>query len=326
MSIGEYLLTPEDLADLRHDPRPIGFIDLSAWPADAFIGPAAFPLIGVGDPAHPLATALDAILEPPISPDSLLSNVLKAPKAAAACAHLLRSTESLPASNALRLESMCYAMLQGSAEHLAWREAQPVSCASPPCEAGNQADSVKLDRLGDTLVVRLDQPFTLNAIDRVMRDQLYDAFEMAHIDRDIRLIKLRAEGRVFSVGADLSEFGTTRDPATAHALRVRTLPANLLANLPCALDVHAPGACIGSGLEIAAFATTLTASPDAWFQLPEIAMGIIPGAGGCVSIPRRIGRSRALLMMLSGRKLSAKHALEWGLIDSIEEHPARDDD
>lgn len=326
MSIGEHFLAPEELAETQRDLRPLGFIDLAQWPADAAIWPAPFPLIGVGDPAHPLAATLDAILEPPVSPDSLLRNVLKAPKAAAACAHLLRSTESLSAPDALRLESMCYAMLQGSAEHLAWGDSQSVSCSSPPCEAGNQADSVKLDREGDRLIVRLDQPFTLNAIDRAMRDQLYDAFEMAHIDRDIRQIKLRAEGRVFSVGADLSEFGATRDPATAHMLRARTLPANLLASLPCALDVHAPGACIGSGLEIAAFATNFTASPDAWFQLPEIAMGIIPGAGGCVSIPRRIGRSRAALMILSGRKLNARQALEWGLIDAIEEQAARDED
>jgi enoyl-CoA hydratase/carnithine racemase len=149
---------------------------------------------------------------------------------------------------------------------------------------------------------------------------------MAHLDRDIKTVRLRAEGRVFSVGADLSEFGSTRDPALAHSLRARSLPANMLASLPCMLDVHAPGACIGSGLEIAAFANLFTASPEAWFQLPELPMGIIPGAGGCVSIPRRIGRSRALLLMLSGRKLSARQALDWGLIDAIEDRPARDED
>ena len=71
-------------------------------------------------------------------------------------------------------------------------------------------------RQGDVLIVRMDRPQTLNAIDRDMRDALHDAFEMALFDPDIRLIKLRAEGRVFSTGAELSEFGTTRDPATPY--------------------------------------------------------------------------------------------------------------
>jgi enoyl-CoA hydratase/carnithine racemase len=82
-------------------------------------------------------------------------------------------------------------------------------------------------------------------------------------------------------------------------------------------DVHVQGACIGAGVEIAAFAARLTATADAWFQLPELAMGLVPGAGGCVSVPRRIGRQRAALMILSGRRINAPTALRWGLIDAI---------
>jgi enoyl-CoA hydratase/carnithine racemase len=322
VSIADHLLAPDDLADIRRDQRPIGFVDLAAWPAEFAIPQAPFPLIGLGDPAHPLGAALDAIVEPPVSADAILNNVSKAPKAAAACAQLLRSIEHLPAAEALRLESLCYAMLQGSEEHAHWLTAQPVT--TPPAPV-NDSDCLRLDRDGDTLIARMDRPHSLNAIDRDMRDALYDAFEMALIDPDLRLIKLRAEGRVFSTGAELSEFGTTRDPATAHAIRMRTLPATLLCDLPCLFDVHAQGPAIGSGLEVAAFAQTFTANADAWFQLPEIGMGIIPGAGGCVSVPQRIGRSRALLLMLSGRKLNARQALEWGLIDAIEDRPARDE-
>jgi len=212
-------------------------------------------------------------------------------------------------------------MLQGSEEHARWLAAQPA--AAPPAP-GNHGECLRLDRDGDVLIARMDRPQTLNAIDRDMRDALYEAFEMALIDPDLRVIKLRAEGRAFSTGAELSEFGTTRDPATAHAIRMRTLPATILCDLPCLFDVHAQGAAIGSGLEVAAFAQTFTASSSAWFQLPEIAMGIIPGAGGCVSVPQRIGRSRAVLLMLSGRKLNAQQALDWGLIDAIEDRPARD--
>jgi enoyl-CoA hydratase/carnithine racemase len=322
VSLADHILTPDDLAELRHDARPIGFIDLAAWPAESAIPQAPFPLIGLGATAHPLAEALDAIIEPPVSADAILDNVRKAPRAAAACAQLLRSIEHIPAPDALRLESLCYAMLQGSEEHARWLAAQPGPATPAP---SNDSDCLRLDRDGNTLIARMDRPQSLNAIDRDMRDALYAAFEMALIDPDLRVIKLRAEGRAFSTGAELSEFGTTRDPATAHAIRMRTLPATLLCDLPCLFDVHAQGAAIGSGLEVAAFAQTFTASREAWFQLPEIAMGIIPGAGGCVSVPQRIGRSRAVLLMLSGRKLNAQQALEWGLIDAIEDRPARDE-
>ncbi len=82
--------------------------------------------------------------------------------------------------------------------------------------------------------------------------------------------------------------------------------------------MHVQGACVGAGLEMAAFAGRLTATSDAWFQLPELAMGLIPGAGGCVSVPRRIGKQRTALMILSGRRINAATALRWGLIDAIE--------
>jgi enoyl-CoA hydratase/carnithine racemase len=78
-------------------------------------------------------------------------------------------------------------------------------------------------------------------------------------------------------------------------------------------------------LELAAFAGRLTASPDAWFHLPETGMGILPGFGGCVSIPRRIGRQRAAALMLSGKRINARLALDWGLIDAIIDEPPADE-
>ena len=74
---------------------------------------------------------------------------------------------------------------------------------------------------------------------------------------------------------------------------------------------------MGSALEMAAIAGRITASPSAWFQLPELAMGVLPGAGGCVSVSRRIGRQRTALMILSGKRIGAQTALKWGLIDAI---------
>ena len=294
--------------------QPLGFVDLEAWPHDTQLDALPpFPVIGLGDPAHPAAAALDAIVEPPISADALIRQITRAPNAAAVTVQLLRSLVGLPSERALQLESICYGLLQGSAEHAAWLAARvPVQHPVP-------AGRVIIERHDSVLHVMLEREQARNAIDRPMRDQLFEAFTLAALDSDVRSIKLRAAGPVFSIGGDLEEFGTTRDPATAHLIRGRTLPALALAPRAEILDVHVQGACVGAGVEIAAFAGRLTATSDAWFQVPELAMGLIPGAGGCVSLPGRIGRQRAGLMILSGRRINATTALRWGLIDAIED-------
>jgi enoyl-CoA hydratase len=296
--------------------QPLGFVDLNAWPDDVELTTLPpFPLIGLGDPAHPVAAALDAIVEPPVSADALIRQTLRAPRAAAVAMQLLRDLDGLPVDRALQLESICYGLLQGSAEHAAWLAARAALRGSLPAPAGR----VVVERHDAVLHIVLDRPEARNAIDCELRDQLFEAFTLAALDPDVRSIKLRAVGPAFSIGGDLEEFGTTRDPATAHLIRSRTLPAVALAQRAGILDVHVQGACVGAGLEMAAFAGRVTAAPNAWFQLPELAMGLIPGAGGCVSVPRRIGRRRAGLMILSGRRINATTALHWGLIDAVDE-------
>ena len=113
------------------------------------------------------------------------------------------------------------------------------------------------------------------------------------------------------------------DPATAHAVRSTRNAARQLAAISDRVEAQLHGACIGAGIELPAFAGHVTATEDAFFQLPEVLMGLVPGAGGTVSIPRRIGRQRTALLALTGARLSPEQALEWGLIDRIgprEEH------
>ena len=297
--------------------QPLGFVDLQACPADIRIGSLPpFPLIGLGDATHPLAPALDAVVESPVSAESLVRQIAGAPRAAALAAQLLRGIEGLPSDRALLFESSCYGLLQGSEEHARWLATR---AASPGQSAA--AGRVVVDRCGAELHIVLDRPLSRNAIDRVMRDQLVEAFSVAAADPEVRSIKLRALGAAFCVGGDLEEFGTTRDPAMAHLIRSRSLPALSIGARADILDAHVQGACIGAGLEIAALAARLTASSRAFFQLPELSMGLIPGAGGCVSVARRIGRQRTLLMILSGRRINAQTALRWGLIDAIRDKP-----
>ena len=94
--------------------------------------------------------------------------------------------------------------------------------------------------------------------------------------------------------------------------------AQVLHELSDRTTVRLHGPCAGSGIEMAAFARTVTAHPDTSLVLPEVGMGLIPGAGGKVSVPRRIGRHRAAFMALTGLDVRVSTALAWGLIDAVE--------
>ncbi len=289
---------------------PMGIVDLNRMREEDSLCLPPFPLLGLGDPRHPLADRLDACMVSPAEMTVIAGAVVAQPEAAAVLVQLLRLIEGMDMAAALVAESMAYAVLQGSGGHARWLASRT---AGPPMPPGR----IVMERRGRQLHIAMDRPAAHNAIDRIMRDGLREAFDLAAIDPDIERIMVRGTGRSFSVGADLSEFGTTRDPATAHGIRMLTLPAHGIVRCCTKLEVHVQGACVGSGLEMAAFADRLTAGRKAWFQLPELAMGIIPGAGGCVSLSRRIGRQNAALLILSGRRINAETALGMGLVDAI---------
>lgn len=309
----DYLIEPSRLtAACGSVPLPVAVLALeSGEPCDpAGLAPPPCPLIGLGDPHHALAELCDVVVEPPIGIDAIVENVLRHPLTAAATVQLLRLLPSLTATQGLDVESLAYAMLQGSGEHEAW-------LASRPGVAQSSAGNIVLHRRGARLDIVLDRPEAANAINTKIRDGLAEAFSLASLDDEIEEVRWRANGRAFSLGADLDEFGTTRDPATAHDIRMHSLPARQVLRCAQKLRVEIDGACVGAGLELAAFAHRIEATSRAWFHLPELAMGILPGAGGCVSLTRRIGRQRTALMILSGRRLSARKALEWGLVDAL---------
>ena len=128
---------------------------------------------------------------------------------------------------------------------------------------------------------------------------------------------LTGAGPAFCAGGDLDEFGTAPDLVSAHFVRTRAGAALPLHRLAGRTEVRVHGACVGAGVELPAFAGRVLAAPTATFRLPELGMGLIPGAGGTVSLPRRIGRWRTLFAALSGEPLDAVTALAWGLADEI---------
>ena len=134
----------------------------------------------------------------------------------------------------------------------------------------------------------------------------------------IEEVVLRGRGPSFCSGGDLAEFGTFPDPATAHVIRSTRNPARLLARIADRVRAEVHGACIGAGTELPAFAKTVIADEKAFFQLPECRLGLVPGAGGTVSVLRRIGRQRTAWLAITGERIDARTALDWGLVDAVE--------
>ena len=150
-----------------------------------------------------------------------------------------------------------------------------------------------------------------------MRDELSAALQLAVDDSSVRRVVLRGQGASFSAGGDLTEFGSVDDAGIAHIARTTRSPGLLLSQISDRATAEVQGACIGAGIELPAFCAHIHAQEDAYFKLPEVALGLIPGAGGTVSIARRIGRHATAKIALSGITIDAHHALNIGLIDKV---------
>ncbi|MFJ6573957.1 enoyl-CoA hydratase/isomerase family protein [Streptomyces sp. NPDC091292] len=235
------------------------------------------------------------------------------PQATAVLGQVLRATERLTVAEALDVESFAYSTLLAGREFERWLALRRER-SDPPVVP----QPVLLAREGDILRITFNQQDRRNAYGSAMRDALVEALAFAERDPSLKEIVLAGSGPVFSSGGDLAEFGRARDLATAHLVRTRGGAARALHRLRDRTTAQVHGACVGAGVELPAFAGRVTAAEGTTFRLPEIGMGLIPGAGGTVSIPRRIGRRRTLHLALTGRRLTAERALDWGLVDRID--------
>lgn len=243
--------------------------------------------------------------------EALSSRTTASPMASAMYVQVLRGGAGLDVDEGLLLESLAYSTLQGGPEFRSWLAARPPVTASP------SPDPVLVSRDGNRLFVVLNRPKVHNAYDAAVREALCDALAIALADAGVEEVVLSGVGPSFCSGGDLAEFGTARDPASAHLLRFSRSPGWLITRLGERVLARVHGFCVGSGIEIPAFAPRIHARPDTVFGLPELGMGLIPGAGGTVSLPRRIGRHRTAWLGLAGQRIDADMALEWGLVDEI---------
>ena len=243
--------------------------------------------------------------------DRIAENMADHPVTATTLALLLRGQESVSVEEGLVAESAAYSVLQSGPEFAAWRAAHPARTAK------DDGPRVRVERDGGNLTITLTRPARRNALDSFMRDELTEALTLAAADPDITRVELRGEGNAFCAGGDLDEFGTRPDPATAHVIRLERSIGRMLARLHKPTVTHLHGACMGSGIELAAFTDTVVAAPDTQIALPEIGLGLVPGAGGTVSLLRRIGRLRTAWLAFSGCTIDAATAHRWGLVDEL---------
>jgi enoyl-CoA hydratase/carnithine racemase len=245
---------------------------------------------------------------------ALIAAIEASPEASVALGQLLRVGEQSSASEAVIAESWVYSLLQGGDTYSRWLESRSTRTLRP--RPDNSVVIVR--RSEDVLSITLDRPEVHNAYGTRMRDELVEAFRLVDADPTIAKVMLRGTGPSFCSGGDLDEFGTAPAPVMAHSVRTSRNAGIALAAIADRVEVVVHGNCVGAGVELPAFASRVVAHSRTSFLLPEIAMGLVPGAGGTSSIPRRIGRHRTAYFGLSGLPITAQTALSWGLIDAID--------
>ncbi|HEY5876272.1 MAG TPA: enoyl-CoA hydratase/isomerase family protein [Ilumatobacteraceae bacterium] len=275
------------------------------------LAPGSAPCIVIGRHDADAGRGVDVVAENDDDLSAILDTIERCPLAATALAVLLRGQVHRSIDDGLAAESAVYSTLQAGPEFATWRAthaARPVVDASP---------TVISARSGPSLDVTLNRPHRHNAVNRLLRDELVEALGVALVDDTITEVALRGAGASFCSGGDLDEFGELPDPATAHAVRLTRSPARAIALIGDRTTAYLHGACVGAGIEWAAFSARVVAAPDARIALPEVGFGLVPGAGGTVSLPRRIGRHRTAWLALTRRTIDARSARSWGLVDEV---------
>ena len=165
--------------------------------------------------------------------------------------------------------------------------------------------------LEDGIAVITSNHPPVNALSAIVRDGLAAAFDQAFADAAVKAIVLTCAGRTFFAGADISEFGKPPKGASLHALFDRIEAADK----PVVAAIH--GTSLGGGFETALVCHYRIALPSAKVGLPEVKLGLLPGAGGTQRLPRIVGAARALEMMTGGAPVGGRQALEMGLLDEL---------
>jgi enoyl-CoA hydratase/carnithine racemase len=165
--------------------------------------------------------------------------------------------------------------------------------------------------------ITLNRPRVLNVYNIQMRDDLTEVFSAIRDDAEVRVMVLRGAGRAFCAGADLTEFGTAPSPTAARRIRFARDVWGVLDALPLPTIASMHGFAFGSGVELALFCDLRIAAEGTVLGFPEARLGMIPAAGGSVTLPRATGAGPALDLLLTGRRVDAVEALRLGVLSRV---------
>ena len=167
-------------------------------------------------------------------------------------------------------------------------------------------------------MITLNRPSHINAFSVQMRDELYETLRLLRDDPNAKVAILRGSGeRGFCAGADLTEFDTTPSQVIARAVRWERDLWGLFHAQPKPIVAALHGYVIGSGIEIASLCDVRIAADNSVFRMPEVALGMVPAAGGTQTLPRLIGTSRTSEFILSNRLMEVDEARKIGLVDRV---------
>jgi enoyl-CoA hydratase/carnithine racemase len=180
------------------------------------------------------------------------------------------------------------------------------------------SEPVRVERRQAVAVVMLDRADRMNALDRASIAALGQIGKELAADAAIRAVIITGAGdRAFCAGADLKERRTMDDDAVRAQLRLYRSELAWVDPFPMPVIAAINGVCLGGGLELALLCDLRVAAEGAVLGLPETSLGIIPGSGGTQRLPRLVGEARAKRMILFAERVSAREALEIGLVDRV---------
>jgi enoyl-CoA hydratase len=176
-------------------------------------------------------------------------------------------------------------------------------------------DLILTEREPPIAVVLLNRPQQLNALSDELMDELVARLDELDRDDEVRCIVLGGSERAFAAGADIGELASSSAIELYYQRRVERWDA--IRGLWTPLVAAVSGFCLGGGCELAMSCDLIVASESAEFGQPETGLGVIPGAGGTQRLTRAVGKAVAMDMILSGRRLSAREALQAGLVARV---------
>ncbi|MBI4347908.1 MAG: enoyl-CoA hydratase/isomerase family protein [Elusimicrobia bacterium] len=181
--------------------------------------------------------------------------------------------------------------------------------------AETTTEKIRTERRGAVALYTIHRPEALNALSDELIAELLQKLEAADKDDAVRVHVLTGGPKVFAAGADIK--GMAQATAAEMARKDPLGQWDRFSKLAKPLIAAVNGFALGGGCELAMNADLLIAGEDAVFGQPEILIGVMPGAGGTVRLPRLVGRLRAMELLLTGRRLPARQALEWGLVNAV---------